>query len=36
MVCDSDPQGWQYKLCCTDGPVFDSRTVAWVARELQK
>jgi dihydroorotate dehydrogenase electron transfer subunit len=21
--------GWRYRLCCTDGPVFDSRTVIW-------
>ena len=24
-----DPTGWRYKLCCTDGPVFDSRQVVW-------
>ena len=22
-------QGWQYKLCCTQGPVFDARTIVW-------
>lgn len=21
--------GWRYKLCCTDGPVFDRREVIW-------
>jgi len=21
--------GWSYKLCCTDGPVFDARDVLW-------
>ena len=21
--------GWTYKLCCTDGPVFDAREVVW-------
>jgi len=21
--------GWRYRLCCTDGPVFDSRVVIW-------
>lgn len=21
--------GWRYRLCCTDGPVFDSREVIW-------
>ena len=25
----SDPVGWRYKLCCTDGPVFDGRQVVW-------
>ncbi len=23
------PEGWIYRLCCTDGPVFDSRMVIW-------
>ena len=22
-------EGWTYKLCCTDGPVFDARDVLW-------
>ncbi len=26
---DSDPQGWRYRLCCTEGPVFNVKTVAW-------
>jgi len=21
--------GWRFKLCCTDGPVFDSRAIIW-------
>ena len=21
--------GWRYKLCCTEGPIFDSRAVIW-------
>ena len=25
---DAEP-GWVFKLCCTDGPVFDSRDVLW-------
>jgi len=25
----SDPDGWRYRLCCTDGPVFDARDVIW-------
>lgn len=24
-----DHEGWRYRLCCTDGPVFDSRRVIW-------
>ncbi|HOW73581.1 MAG TPA: dihydroorotate dehydrogenase electron transfer subunit [Phycisphaerae bacterium] len=26
-----DPEGWVYRLCCTDGPVFDSRQVVWAS-----
>jgi dihydroorotate dehydrogenase electron transfer subunit len=22
-------EGWRYRLCCTDGPVFDAREVVW-------
>jgi dihydroorotate dehydrogenase electron transfer subunit len=22
-------RGWDYKLCCTDGPVFEARAVVW-------
>lgn len=22
-------RGWRYQLCCTDGPVFDSRVILW-------
>ncbi len=29
-IHDADaPDGWCYKLCCTDGPIFDSRNVIW-------
>jgi dihydroorotate dehydrogenase electron transfer subunit len=24
-----DAAGWRYRLCCTEGPVFDSRAVIW-------
>jgi dihydroorotate dehydrogenase electron transfer subunit len=24
-----DQAGWQFKLCCTDGPVFDAKTILW-------
>lgn len=24
-----DPEGWRYSLCCTDGPVFDGRSIVW-------
>lgn len=23
------PEGWAYKLCCTDGPVFDAADLLW-------
>jgi dihydroorotate dehydrogenase electron transfer subunit len=26
---ESEEQGWSYKLCCSDGPVFDSRDIIW-------
>ncbi len=26
---DSSRAGWRYRLCCTDGPVFDARDVGW-------
>ncbi len=26
---ETAPDGWAYKLTCTDGPVFDSRTLKW-------
>ncbi|UCG15562.1 MAG: dihydroorotate dehydrogenase electron transfer subunit [Phycisphaerales bacterium] len=25
----TDPAGWEYKLCCTDGPVFGAADVLW-------
>ena len=25
----TDPAGWEYKLCCTDGPVFEAADVLW-------
>ena len=29
-VHDTDaPDGWCYKLCCTDGPIFDAQQVIW-------
>jgi dihydroorotate dehydrogenase electron transfer subunit len=29
-VADSaDPDGWSYKLCCTDGPIFSAETILW-------
>ncbi len=29
-VRDADnADGWRYRLCCTDGPVFDGRSVIW-------
>ncbi|MCH8241261.1 MAG: dihydroorotate dehydrogenase electron transfer subunit [Planctomycetes bacterium] len=26
---DDDRDGWRYRLCCTDGPVFDGRDIVW-------
>lgn len=28
-IRDTSPDGWSYKLCCTDGPVFDASVVIW-------
>ncbi len=28
-VRSGDGDEWAYRLCCTDGPVFDARTVLW-------
>ena len=25
----ADPQGWSYRLCCTDGPIFEARNILW-------
>ncbi len=26
---ESDSQGWRYRLCCTEGPVFNAKTIVW-------
>jgi dihydroorotate dehydrogenase electron transfer subunit len=28
-IRDDSQQGWAYKLCCTDGPVFPAEAVVW-------
>ena len=29
-VIDTDSEsGWAFKLCCTDGPVFDATEIVW-------
>lgn len=28
-IRDDSPAGWNYKLCCTDGPVFPAERVLW-------
>ena len=28
-VRSDDPRGWAFKLCCTDGPVFDAKEIVW-------
>jgi len=25
----ADPEGWSYRLCCTDGPIFEARDILW-------
>jgi len=25
----ADPEGWSYKLCCTDGPIFSAPAILW-------
>ncbi|MEK6798247.1 MAG: dihydroorotate dehydrogenase electron transfer subunit [Planctomycetota bacterium] len=26
---EADVEGWRYRLCCTDGPVFDASSILW-------
>jgi dihydroorotate dehydrogenase electron transfer subunit len=26
---ETDPEGWRYQLCCTEGPVFKAEVVIW-------
>jgi dihydroorotate dehydrogenase electron transfer subunit len=26
---EADPDGWCYRLCCTEGPVFDAASIIW-------
>jgi len=26
---DTDPDGWRYRLCCTEGPVFNAAEIIW-------
>ena len=28
-IRNANPQGWSYKLCCTDGPVFAAGDILW-------
>ena len=28
-IRDDNPQGWSFKLCCTDGPVFNAADIIW-------
>ncbi|MFW6062135.1 MAG: dihydroorotate dehydrogenase electron transfer subunit [Planctomycetota bacterium] len=28
-VRDDNERGWSYRLCCSDGPVFDARDIVW-------
>ena len=29
VVDAADGEGWSYRLACTDGPVFDARSIVW-------
>ena len=29
ILDDGDHEGWRYRLCCKDGPVFDAREIVW-------
>jgi dihydroorotate dehydrogenase electron transfer subunit len=26
---ETDPDGWRYQLCCTDGPIFEAGSIIW-------
>ncbi len=28
-IRDATPRGWSFKLCCTDGPVFNAEQIVW-------
>jgi len=28
-IRSDDKQGWAFRLCCTDGPIFDARDIIW-------
>ena len=28
-IRDAAERGWSFKLCCTDGPVFDAAQIVW-------
>jgi len=28
-IRDNSPAGWSFKLCCSDGPVFDANGIIW-------
>ena len=28
-IRDHSETGWSYKLCCTDGPVFNADRIVW-------
>ncbi len=29
LHCPGAPDGWDYRLCCTDGPVFQAKDILW-------
>ena len=32
----TDPEGWGYRLCCAEGPVFEASTVIWEPADLKR
>ena len=28
-IADESDSGWNYRLCCKDGPVFDAANIIW-------
>lgn len=33
---EADPEEWRYRLCCTEGPVFDATSIIWEPGRLKR